>query len=115
MWANDERIDNELKTYIDNDSRELVGSLKNDELVGLIGFISESTNEIELKHIAIKANYRGKGIGSEMINEFIKTKKNVRIKAETDKDTVGFYKKIGFSITSLGEKYPGVERFECIF
>ncbi|MNP39986.1 hypothetical protein D3C76_1335850 [compost metagenome] len=50
-----------------------------------------------------------------MINEFIKTKKNVRIKAETDKDTVGFYKKIGFSITSLGEKYPGVERFECIF
>ena len=115
MWANDERIDNELKTYIDNDSRELVGSLNNDELVGLIGVIYESTNEIELKHIAIKPNYRGKGIGSEMVNEFIKTKKIVRIKAETDKDTVGFYEKNGFSITSLGEKYPGVERFECIF
>lgn len=50
-----------------------------------------------------------------MVNEFIKTKKIVRIKAETDKDAVGFYKKNGFSITSLGEKYPGVERFECIF
>ena len=70
--------------------------------------------EVELKHIAIKPNYRGKGIGKKMINEFIKTKKIVKIKAETDKNAVDFYKKIGFSITSLGEKYPGVERFECI-
>jgi ribosomal protein S18 acetylase RimI-like enzyme len=115
MWANDEKIDNELNMYIGNDSRELLGSLINDELVGLIGIIYKSTNEVELKHIAIKPNYRGKGIGSEMVNEFINTENIVKIKAETDIDAVGFYKKIGFSITSLGEKYPGVERFECIF
>lgn len=48
-----------------------------------------------------------------MINEFIKTNRIVRIRAETDKDAVGFYKKNGFTITSLGEKYPGVERFDC--
>ena len=33
--------------------------------------------------------------------------------AETDKDAVDFYRKLGFSVTSLGEKYPGVERFHC--
>jgi ribosomal protein S18 acetylase RimI-like enzyme len=32
---------------------------------------------------------------------------------ETDKDAVGFYRNYGFEITSLGEKYPGVERFLC--
>ncbi|NHN35448.1 GNAT family N-acetyltransferase [Paenibacillus sp. S3N08] len=115
MWADDERINNEFKKYLENDSRVLLGSFNNDELVGLIGVIYESIDELELKHIAIKSNYRGKGICSEMINEYIKTKKIIRMKAETDKDAVGFYKKLGFSIMSFGEKYPGVERFECIF
>ena len=36
------------------------------------------------------------------------------IYAETDQDAVNFYKNIGFHITSLGEKYPGVERFACL-
>jgi hypothetical protein len=30
---------------------------------------------------------------------------------ETDKDAVGFYSANDFVITSLGEKYPGIERF----
>lgn len=115
MWADDEKIQNELNQYLEFDSRELLGKLNNDELVGLIGVIYESDETVELKHIAINPNYRGKGIGSEMISKFIKNKKIVKIKAETDKDAIGFYKKFGFSITSLGEKYPGVERFECIF
>jgi hypothetical protein len=29
-------------------------------------------------------------------------------------NAVNFYRNIGFEITSLGEKYPGVERFQCI-
>ncbi|WP_268921683.1 hypothetical protein [Metabacillus sediminilitoris] len=35
------------------------------------------------------------------------------ITAETDKEAVVFYRNYGFKITSLGEKYPGVERFLC--
>ncbi|PFE51898.1 GNAT family N-acetyltransferase, partial [Bacillus cereus] len=35
------------------------------------------------------------------------------IEAETDKEAVGFYKKCNFKIESLGEKYPGIERFYC--
>ena len=33
--------------------------------------------------------------------------------AETDKDAVAFYRKVGFKIQSIGEKYPGTERFLC--
>jgi hypothetical protein len=36
------------------------------------------------------------------------------IEAETDKDTVDFYRLCGFTITSLGEPYPGTERFLCV-
>lgn len=35
------------------------------------------------------------------------------VSAETDADAVEFYRKYGFKIKSLGEKYPGVERFLC--
>ncbi len=33
------------------------------------------------------------------------------IVAETDRSALGFYVALGFTMTSLGEKYPGVERF----
>ncbi|QYR19324.1 GNAT family N-acetyltransferase [Paenibacillus sp. sptzw28] len=115
MWPDDERIEKELNKYMESDSRELLGYINNNELVGLIGVVYESIEKVELKHIAVKAGYRGNGIGSYMLNEFIQTRKTVRIKAETDKDAVGFYRKFGFAIMSLGEKYPGVERFECVY
>ena len=35
------------------------------------------------------------------------------LNAETHRDAVDFYKRLGFDIESLGEKYPGVERFWC--
>lgn len=116
MWPDEDRITNELNKYLyGGNSRELLGSFIDEELIGLIGFVYESRDKVELKHIAIKPNYRSRGIGKDMIHEFIKRKKAVTIKAETDKDAVGFYRKVGFSITSLGEKYSGVERFECVY
>ena len=36
-----------------------------------------------------------------------------RVTAETDKDAVGFYRSCGFEVESLGELYPGIERFRC--
>jgi hypothetical protein len=35
--------------------------------------------------------------------------------AETDADSVGLYTATGFIVTSLGEKYPNVERFHARF
>ena len=48
-----------------------------------------------------------------MINEYIKKNEINKMIAETHKDAVIFYRNIGFEIKSLGEKYPGVERFQC--
>lgn len=115
MLSDEGRISAELTKYLEDESRELYGSFFNDELVGLIGVIHGSIGEVELKHIAIKPDYRGKGLGRKLVYEYVQAKSIVIMKAETDKDAVGFYNKLGFTILSLGEKYPGVERFECTF
>jgi len=36
-----------------------------------------------------------------------------RITPEIDDSAVGFCRKCGLAITSLGQEYPGVERFLC--
>ncbi|WP_188831418.1 GNAT family N-acetyltransferase [Paenibacillus aceti] len=114
MWPDDERIARELDQYLTNDSRGLFGIMIDNELAGLIGIIPYSEDAVELKHIAMKAPYRGRGIGKKLIAEYMRDYQPSTIIAETDQDAVGFYRKVGFEIHSLGEKYPGVERFQCI-
>jgi len=57
---------------------------------------------------------RLRGIAKEMIDCVIDKHKIKTLFAETDMDAVGFYRKCGFSINSLGEKYPGTERYKCV-
>ncbi|HEV2591498.1 MAG TPA: hypothetical protein VGU02_06345 [Gaiellaceae bacterium] len=33
------------------------------------------------------------------------------VEAETDADAVGFYEEVGFTVTGLGESYPGSSAF----
>lgn len=48
-----------------------------------------------------------------MIDELLMLEHLTELIAETDRDAVEFYRKYGFEIHSLGEKYPGVDRFHC--
>lgn len=94
--------------------RRLHGYDFEDDVIGCIGIEFFGSKHCEIKHIAVSINHRGEGIGSKMIS-FIKDKYSLSfISAETDKNTVNFYKNYGFKIISLGEKYPGGERFHCI-
>lgn len=114
LATSERKVEQEFALYIQSPIRELYGYEINEEVVGCIGIEFSSINCCEVKHIAVFPDHRGKGIGSKMMS-FIKAKYSVSfIFAETDEDAVNFYKNYGFNITSLGEKYPGVERFQCI-
>ncbi|MHA6532993.1 GNAT family N-acetyltransferase [Paenibacillus sp. BAC0078] len=113
MWAGEERALEELDNYLTEDSLELLGTFVNGELAGLLG-IRLGTEAVEIRHLAVQARLRGRGIGSAMIEELRKCKKAETLQAETDKDAARFYRNCGFMITSLGEKYPGTERFNCV-
>jgi N-acetylglutamate synthase-like GNAT family acetyltransferase len=112
--TSEKNVEREYQLYIQSPLRELYRHEVEDVVVGCIGIEFLGSNHCEIKHIAVSPNHRYKGIGSTMIH-FIKNKHSLSfIFAETDKDAIYFYKNFGFTITSLGEKYSGVERFKCI-
>lgn len=109
--TSDFKVDQEYENYLKTLNRQLYGFELEGEIVGCIGIEVISLIECEIKHIAVSSVQRGKGIGSKMIKYI--TERYPLISAETDNEAVGFYRDFGFDITSLGEKYPGVERFLC--
>lgn len=109
--TSDKKVQQEYEKYILLSNRTLYSFLVEGEIVGCIGIEHISLSECEIKHIAVLTDQRGKGIGSKMIN--FMASKYASIVAETDYEAVDFYRHYGFFITSLGEKYPGVERFLC--
>ena len=86
-----------------------------DGTLGLIGFEARSNDEALIRHIAVDPSGQRRGIGRLMITAAVEELGYKTLSAETDADAVEFYSSCGFRIESLGEKYPGVERFNCTF
>lgn len=81
------------------------------ETVGVVGYTVRDADVVIL-HIATRSDLRRFGIGRRMLDAVrVAEPGHRRVSAETDSDAVGFYLANGFSAESLGEKYPGVERF----
>ena len=75
----------------------------------LIGDVSA-----EILSIAADPAYRGQGVGRALITCAAENLSGRALHAETDDEAVGFYRKCGFTIKNLGEKYPGIVRYHCI-
>ena len=82
-------------------------------VAGVILLAQRAPGLFEICAIATHPQYRNRGVGSKLISHAADVLRPRRLTAETDKEAVDFYRKYGFSITSLGEKYPGVVRFLC--
>ncbi|KQY46427.1 GNAT family N-acetyltransferase [Cellulomonas sp. Root137] len=65
----------------------------------------------KLRAMAVAEPFRGRGFGRALVDEVTEQLGLEALEAETDADSVGFYRSCGVSVESLGEKYPGVERF----
>ncbi|GAA3402539.1 GNAT family N-acetyltransferase [Paenibacillus hodogayensis] len=110
-------IEKAVALYRDDPHHELYGLEFEGALVGLAG-IAMGRGEpgtLQLRHIAVHPDHRDKGFGRDMVVALIPMKQPERIVAETDDEAVDFYRNIGFTIESLGELYPGVERFACTY
>lgn len=106
-----ERVVTKYKTVA---SWKMLGFYEGDALIGIAGYEKVSPEKAMLLHIAVDAQQRGNGIGKRMIDYICKETQITTLEAETDRSAVAFYRRSGFQITSLGEKYPGVERFQCV-
>lgn len=93
--------------------RLLLGYEVNGALVGCIGVQRISDDTAVVRHIVVDASYRQQGIGREMVEHVRQAFGERSLTAETDQEAVGFYERCGFTVQSLGLRYPGVERFLC--
>lgn len=103
-----------LDEYIKSPDKDLYAKYCGNVIEGCIGIDIPEEEFVTITHIAVKKSHRKQGKASEMINFVRKVYKPSIIMAETDHEAVKFYENYGFEITSLGEKYPHVERFKCI-
>jgi ribosomal protein S18 acetylase RimI-like enzyme len=78
-----------------------------------IGIEITGADEATIQHLAVLPAMRGQGIAKMLLHHICEALNVTRLKAETDSEAVGFYKKCGFQVESQGEVYPGVERFLC--
>jgi GrpB-like predicted nucleotidyltransferase (UPF0157 family) len=83
--------------------------VENGETTALCGFLLHH-DIVEICHLSVTENMQRHGIGRKMVTVLCK-KYGLIIKAETDDDAVGFYRKCGFS-TKAFQKY-GVRRWVC--
>ncbi|MET3288332.1 N-acetyltransferase [Brevibacillus fluminis] len=99
--------------YERSDSMMMVGVEEDGVLLGCIGLDLARLPKAVITHVAVHPDARGKGIGRHMLADAMQRFSLTVIGAETDASAVGFYRSCGFTVKSLGEKYPGVERFWC--
>ncbi len=102
-----------LTLYQVDSARKLFCCQLDGTSVGCIGVEIEQDEGV-LKHIAVAPHCQRKGIGRFMVDAVFSRLNLSRLRAETDKDAVGFYVQCGFIVTSLGEAHPNTERFKCV-
>lgn len=114
VFPDPDAVDNAIQFYRDSVQRKLYGYEEEGLIVGVIGCTLDE-RVLTIHHIAVLPENRGKDYGRGMILELLLLHQAERIIAEPDEEAIGFYRSIGFEIYSLGEKYPGVERFRCVY
>jgi len=82
-------------------------------LAGCIGLALGPDSSAVVQHIAVAPAAQRQGLGRSLIDSVAALYELTSLSAETDRDAVDFYRHCGFDATSLGEIYPGTERFLC--
>jgi ribosomal protein S18 acetylase RimI-like enzyme len=98
-----------LQSYAARD-RHLLGARREGALVAVAGYMCRSDAAV-IGHIAVRRDAQRDGIGRRLLDEVAEAHPGLWVEAETDAEAVRFYGRCGFEVLSLGERYPGTERF----
>jgi ribosomal protein S18 acetylase RimI-like enzyme len=82
--------------------------------IGIIVLRHKGDCSYEIMSIAVDPAFRGRGVGSMLMDSSIRRLMMHEVVAETDADAAGFYRNCGFEVISLGEKFPGTIRYLCV-
>ncbi|MFB5192335.1 GNAT family N-acetyltransferase [Alicyclobacillus fastidiosus] len=110
--ATEEKLSRILDREYSEQNINLYLSTDGTTALGIIG-IKRLGYSAEILHIAVHELMRHQGIGRRMIDDIRGLEEFRELIAETDHESVEFYRACGFSIHSRGDQYPGVERYRC--
>lgn len=115
VFPDPDRIIEVIENYKREEAWRLKGYEDAGEIIGLAGYTVDGDGRLTIRHLAVDPDERGKGYGRGIVLHLLAEEKPATIEAETDEEGVGFYRSIGFAVHSVGERYPGVERYRCLY
>ncbi|MDQ0193215.1 GNAT family N-acetyltransferase [Paenibacillus wynnii] len=102
--------------YSEQAALQLFGWEEEQLLLGLVGFEETEDGSLEVKHMAVLPENRGKGYARGMILELLTSREPRYLMAETeDEVAANFYRNLGFMVYSLGVNGAGIEMFRCVY
>lgn len=107
------RLASLANSYLTTPNLVAYGLFDGSSIQALAGLEILSTSAAAVRQIAVTPLSQGSGLGRKIMTDLIALLNLSNLEAETDEQAIGFYSSLGFSVQSLGEKYPGVERFRC--
>ena len=107
------RIQEVCDRYATQGNWRLLGDERDGVLVGCVGVELLDGASGQMRHICVQPEERRKGIGRAMLDHVRRHFQLESVTAETDSDALEFWRRCGFSVESLGEQWPSVERFRC--
>lgn len=110
---NPAKVDEVCERYLQEPGWVLLGYEVGGVLLGCIGIEVAAQAGVKIQHISVTPERWRRGIGRGMLMEVRSRYPSAQLVAETDGDAVGFYRRCGFEVESLGELYREVERFLC--
>ncbi|HHX74514.1 MAG TPA: GNAT family N-acetyltransferase [Firmicutes bacterium] len=79
-----------------NNSQIIVTAWHADRMVGFARCITDNVFNGQINNVVVDSNYRGKGIGKELVSRIINTNNQVTYVLRGDPENEGFYKRLGF-------------------
>ena len=105
-----DKISQVLESYKSNNSYIIGCFIDDDKLIAIIG-IEVGFSKAVIKHISVLKEFRSQGIAKQLIQYVIEKLSLKEISAETDEDSVGFYRSLGFVCKAFKGSYS--IRHEC--
>ena len=106
-----EGVAKEAATYLSSDNLFFYGWVEDGRVVGICGY-EVFAKMVEIHLISVIKDKQKQGIGSAMVAA-LQTMYILPLHAETVDEAVGFYRKLGFDVTSFPHHEWGV-KYSCI-
>ena len=105
----------QMEDYLLDSSEKVFVSENRGRKTGMM-VLKLSEAAAEIIGIAVSDNARRKGIGKQLIQRVMKSENLESVKAQTDDDSIGFYRKCGFSEERIVIEYSdgSVVRYNCV-